>query len=338
MKLRSLPLLSLLLFSYSICAQPSLTASDIVQRSIDSSGGDKLFDTLHSVEFITKMLTPSKEVISLAIKKKAFSKYYISVLSLGHVNTTTIYNKGKAVIIKNDTVQNITDPRQLEEFQLQCYISIDYAYKKLGYALTRIDDQKFENFDCYVVLAESPLGRKTANYYDKKTGRHIMVIYPSGSKSIFIDHYESAGISAPSNILLTDIKNNMSQSSTQKVIYDNKLDSFWFDQPDTGSHIASEIFKNGKFSYLNSNQGAGFIREGKKHVEIGGGAQTQYIVDWTDNNNYMLIRLKNPALPSTNENIEYFKVRIINWTGNKYYCQYLTSENIGGTCAFEKIN
>ena len=51
-----------------------------------------------------------------------------------------------------------------------------------------------------------------------------------------------------------------------------------------------------------------------------------------------MYRLKDASKSPTNDNIEYIKVRITSWTNNKYYCQYITSDNIGGTCAFEKID
>ena len=51
-----------------------------------------------------------------------------------------------------------------------------------------------------------------------------------------------------------------------------------------------------------------------------------------------MYRLKDASKSLTNDNIEYIKVRITSWTNNKYYCQYITSDNIGGTCGFEKID
>jgi hypothetical protein len=340
MNLRKLTglLLLLLTTSASISGQETkITASQIIQRSIDSSGGDAKLASLHSVEFITQVVTPENQVLSLAIKRKDFNKYYVSTLSITHVNSTTIYNNGKAIIIKNDSVKNVTDPTMLEELQLQCYISVDFGYKKLGYTFSRLDDQKFQNFDCYAVLVESPLGRKTANYYDKKTGGLIMIIYSNQNKSVFIDHYQSSGLTAPSKVLITDIKNNVTQSSLQNLIYDNKLDSHWFILPKEGKYEAPEIFKTGTFKYINSKDGAKFIREKNRQIEISDGQKTEYKIKWDSNNDYLLFRLKNPANSATDENIEYLKVKIISWDNNKYYCQYITSNNTGGTCVFEKL-
>jgi hypothetical protein len=315
----------------------TITANQIIQRAIDSSGGDSKLASLHSVEFITQIITPENQVLSLAIKKKDFNKYYISTLSTSHVNSTTIYNNGNAVILKNDSSKSITDPLTLEDLQLQCFISIDYGYKKLGYKLTRLDDEKFQNFDCYTVLAESPLGNKTANYYDKKTGRLTMIIYPNEHKSVFIDFYKSEGLTAPSKVLMTDTRNTVTQSSLQKLVYDNNLDPYWFTLAKEGKYQAPETFKTGVFKYVNSNDGAGFTREKDKHIETSSGQRTEYKIKWDGNSDYLLFRLRNPAKPATDDNIEYFKVKIISWNNTKYYCQYITSDNMGGTCAFEKV-
>jgi hypothetical protein len=51
----------------------------------------------------------------------------------------------------------------------------------------------------------------------------------------------------------------------------------------------------------------------------------------------MIYRLKKSGEAPTNENIEYFKVRIIAWKGNIYYCHYISSDGKSGTCVFEQI-
>lgn len=325
-------------FTKTISGQENkITAQEIVQRAINKNGGDVQLDSLNSVEFISQIITPNNDTLSFAAKRKDFNKYFISTLSTTHENSSTIYNNGKAAIIKSETVQQIIDPLMLEELLLQCYISINYGYKKLGYKLNRLDDQKFDYFDCYVVMAESPLGRKTLNYYDKKTDNLIMIIYPNQNKSLFIDNYQSKGITCPSKILMTDTANKVTQSTLTKINYQNDLDTNWFNLPNNGIYKAPGLFKTGRFKYINSNIGAESIREKDNQIEIDGKSKTEYKIKWTTSSDYLLYRLKNISTPPTDENIEFFKVRIITWNGNKYYCQYITSNYIGGTCAFEKI-
>src|SRR5450755_1944162 len=327
---------SLTFDSANVCAQLSrsgITAKQIVQQAIDSSGGDLELSAINSVEYITQVITADKDTLSFAIKKRGFNKNYISILSLRHVNSTRIYNNGKAVEIINDTVREITDPNLLENLSLQCYISIPYSYKKLGYKLSRLDDQKFENFDCYVVKAESPMGNQTMNYFDKNTGDLLMIIYPNEGKTIFMYYNRLNGVKIPSSLLLADSKNNVSTSVLKKLNYDINLDIQWFEIPPAGYCQAPAKFRKGSFVYVNSNVGSKMVRTEKEQIEINGQNKTSFRIDWQDNSNYLLYRLKKPAEVPKNENIEYFKVRIIAWKGNIYYCHYISSDGLGGTCA-----
>ena len=146
-------------------------------------------------------------------------------------------------MISNQNARQILDPLKLEELKLQSYISLEYGYKKLGYTLERQDDQKFENFDCFTLLVSSPLGRATINYYDKKTGNLIMIIYPNLNKSVFIDFYKAKGITYPSKILMVDTLGAITSSTLTKLNYDDNLDSNWFDIPTAGVCKASETLK-----------------------------------------------------------------------------------------------
>jgi hypothetical protein len=319
-------------------SEKTLTAEQIIQRAIDSSGGDQAFSLIKNAESISQIITSKGDTLSFSVKRMNFDKYYISSLSLGYVNTTTVYNKGKAALISNQNAQQILNPLKLEELQLQAYISLDYGYKKLGYILERQDDQKFQAFDCFVVLASSPLGRVAANYYDKKTGRPIMIIYPNLNKSVFIDFYKTKGITCPSHTLMVDTSGAITSSSLTKLNYDENLDSNWFNVPVAGVYKAPEAFKTGTFKYVNSNEGSKVIREKATQTEITVGSKTEYKIEWSTENDYLIYRLRNTSNPPTNDNIEYIKVRITSWTKNRYYCQYITSDKIGGTCAFEKVD
>jgi hypothetical protein len=316
----------------------TLTANQIIQKAIDSSGGDKIFDLIKNVETISQIITSKGDTLSFSVKRMNFDKYYISSLSLGYANTTTVYNKGKAALISNQNAQQILDPLKLEELQLQSYISIEYGYKKLGYTLERESDQKFQNFDCFVVLVSSPLGRTTINYYDKKTGNLIMIIYPNLNKSVFIDFYKAKGITCPSKILMVDTLGAITSSTLIKLNYDETLDSNWFNVPAAGVYAAPKAFKTGTFKYVNSNDDAKVVREETKQTEIAGVSKKEYKIEWSTDSDYLIYRLINAANPPTNDNVEYIKVRITSWIKNRYYCQYITSSNIGGTCAFEKVD
>ncbi len=273
-------------FTFGQNSDKTLTADQIIQRAIDSSGGDKIFDFVKNVETISQIVTSKGDTLSFSVKRMNFDKYYISSLSLGYANTTTVYNKGKAALISNQNAQQILDPLKLEELQLQSYISLEYGYKKLGYTLEKQDDQKFENFDCFTLLVSSPLGRVTINYYDKKTGNLIMIIYPNLNKSVFIDFYKAKGITCPSKILMVDTSGSITASTLTKLNYDENLDSNWFHIPTPGVYKSPETFKTGTFKYLNSNDDAKVLREKTKQTEITGDSKKEYKIEWSTDNDY----------------------------------------------------
>src|SRR4030095_13659966 len=85
--------------TYGQNSDKTLTASQIIQRAIDSSGGYKIFYLVKNVETISQIVTSKGDTLYFSVKRMNFDKYYISSLSLGYTNTTTVYNKGKAALI-----------------------------------------------------------------------------------------------------------------------------------------------------------------------------------------------------------------------------------------------
>jgi hypothetical protein len=316
----------------------TLTAMAIVQRAIDNAGGDARLEAVKSAEFISQLIVGDKDTLSIVIKNKGYDKCYMSLMSFGYENTTTVFNAGKAVLIKNDTAAVLTDPKKLEELALRCYFSIDYGYKKLGYKLSRIEDLHDGNFNCYGVLAESPLGNKTANYYDMKTGNCTMIMYASGGRTIFTSFLPYRGIVYTRNEILGDAGGKFTRSYLTEINIDENPDDNWFVLPPAGDRKPPVSFKAGKFRYLNARDSLAIITRGEnKQVESSKGSSTEYRIEWFSPSDYILYRLKNPSAAPTNENIEFIKTKITLWSGNKYYCHYLTSANQYGACGFERV-
>ncbi len=316
----------------------TLTAMAIVQRAIDNAGGDAKLEAVKSAEFISQLIVADKDTLSIVVKRKGYDRLYISVLSFRFENSTTVYNAGKAVLIKNDTVVAITDPKKLEELALRCYFSIDYAYKKLGYKLSRIEDLHEGNFNCYGVLAESPLGNKTANYYDMKTGNCTMIMYPSGGRTIFTSFLPYRGIVYPRDEILGDAGGTFTRSYLTEINIDENPDDNWFVLPPGGDRKPPVSFKAGSFRYLNARDSLAIITRGaNKQVESNKNSSTEYRIEWLSPSEYIMYRLKNPSAAPTNDNIEFIKTKITLWIGNKYYCHYLTSGNQYGACGFERV-
>ena len=69
--------------TYGQNSDKALTAGQIIQRAIDSSGGDKIFDLVKNVETISQIVTSKGDTLFFSVKRMNFDKYYISSLSLG---------------------------------------------------------------------------------------------------------------------------------------------------------------------------------------------------------------------------------------------------------------
>lgn len=158
------------------------------------------------------------------------------------------------------------------------------------------------------------------------------------NRSVFIDFYKAKGITCASKILMVDNSGAITESTMTSLNYDENLDSNWFNVPVTAVHKVPETFKMGTFRYVDVNDGSKIVREKNKQFEISGESKIAYNLEWTSDNDYLINRLKNASIPPTNDNIEFVKVRIIGWTKNRYYCQYITSSNSAGTCVFEKVD
>jgi hypothetical protein len=99
--------------------------------------------------------------------------------------------------------------------------------------------------------------------------------------------------------------------------------------------VAPAIFKTGTFKYIGSNDGVIIDRTNTAQVETDGTSKISFSITWLGNGDYLLY--SDATNPPAIKNNGYLRARIVAWSGNKYYCQYITESKIGGTCAFEKI-
>lgn len=312
-------------------AAQTITAQQIIQKAIDSAGGEARLVAVQTVELIQEQVTSDNDTITFAVKKKGAYAYSESLLSYKFVNYTTVYNHGRAVEIEYDTAKSVTDSLALETYALECYPSLDYGYKQLGYKLTRVADLEDSAWHCYGVLVESPLGAKTVSYYDKKTGRCDMIVYPDGSRGIITSYLPYHGIVFPRDILMTTKSHKINWRFLRDIRVDERPDDRWFDLAPLGDRTPPAAFHTGRFRYL----------PGGDTVERTALTQTdgdkQYRITWFSPGEYVVYRLKDPTKPSTNDNIEFIKARITLWSGDTYCCQYVTSDDRPGTCVIQRI-
>jgi hypothetical protein len=312
--------------------QKKLTADEIVQRAINNNGGAKKLDSLKASESIFLIMS-GKDTASVAIKRNDFNKYIMSRIGTNTESSTIVFNSGNAMEIRNDVASKITDPLKLEDLLLQCYGQIDYGFKKLGYKFSRLDDQRYRIFDCYVIQAVSPSGKKLSLYYDKNSGNNIMIKYPNGSSMVFVDYYDQSGVNYPATIEMTDSTFATSKMLLQKIEHNAKPDASWFLLPAEGPYVAPEQFRTGTFRFVGTNSKSIIIRDKEKQTENNGRISRDYTVKWLSGNEYVVTAIEDGKSESAKEPI---KVRIVTWDGDKIYCHHINSKNVGRTSVFEK--
>jgi len=89
----SMPLLlaiCMVKMAFGTIKSDTISAEQIVDRSIEFCGGKTLLNGVTSIETIKKIATAKGDTLSFAVKRAGFDKYYFSVLSQAYENSTTI--------------------------------------------------------------------------------------------------------------------------------------------------------------------------------------------------------------------------------------------------------
>jgi hypothetical protein len=204
-KMKTLNTLLLLLCSLMAAAQPSgaLTAEQIVDASIAFCGGEARIAQVQTSSINYLMTQPDQSTAIVTEKRKTGGKYVQSVLSKTYLPQTTFFDGKKISSVDGSSLRHVDNPALVGEIKLKTYAQIQYGYKMLRFALARLPDKKFENFDCYVVGAKADGGYTTLNFFDKTNFRLLMVVYPNGNKSLMINYAFKEGVLFNSYIVNT---------------------------------------------------------------------------------------------------------------------------------------
>jgi hypothetical protein len=199
----------------------------------------------------------------------------------------------------------------------------------LGYKFKRLADYKFDNFDCYVLSAISPLGTELHIVYDKETGNLKSVIYPNGNGSVFTDYYKTDGITNPSVVFAHDGEKKPMLYILQNINYQSALDTNWFVIPGEGPYKSPDTFKTGLFRYVGTESAVKIIRTNDIDSEEDDRGKLEFKIKWDNSSEYSLYGIKDGS---------YYKTKITMWTANRYYCHSLSADNKSSTCIIEKLN
>jgi len=317
---------ALLLYSIITLGQNSdkLTAKQILDSSIEFCGGEKRIAEIELTSISYLLTLPDKTTEIIHEKRKVGHKFFQSSLSKKNVPKTTFYDGKNLSKIIGSSVKHVEDLGEIEEIKLKTYNQIQYGYKKLNYKLTRLPDGKLQNFDCYVIKANTNNEYSIINYFNKTDFRLLMVVYPNGNKSVMAEYILKEGVLYNSNIVnIFPNTNDKHILKLQKIHLDNEISDLWFTCPYKDIVSIPSHIKFGKFKGINGHKTTS--KRDDKRIDIidqQGKRVMRRNLRWVYNDTYRTIK-KNKQ-PET-------LYRIISWDDKEFVSQWLINEQFGGT-------
>ncbi len=322
-----LSLLPTLLYGQS---QNELTARQIVDSSLIFCGGELRISKIESSRINYLLIQPDQTTAIINEQLKTGKKYVQCVLSKTHSPQTTFFNGDKISRIDGNSIIHIKDLQSKEEIKLKTYNQIQYGYKQLKYELERLPDQKFNNFDCFVVTATADNGYATMNFFDKTNFRLLMIAYPNGNKSVMTEYVFKDSVLFNSNIVNTFANSkDLQVLKLQTVDLNVSISDIWFNCPYTDKVYVPQHIKTGEFVSTNGAPTT-FTR-------------TDISMNYTDNKGNIILRrflawgiissdtfglIDEQALKTNDKSSSsQILVRVISWDEHGYVCQWITDKN-----------
>jgi hypothetical protein len=306
-----------------------LTANQIVDSSLVFCGGELRISKINSVQINYLLLQPDQSTAVINDKLKIGEKYAQSILSKTHFPQTTFFNGEKISRVDGNSVIHLNDIQSKEEVKLKTYGQVQYGYKKLNYELSRLPDQKFKNFDCFVVNAKAKNGYTTINFFDKTNYRLLMIMYPNGNKSAMIEYIFKDGVLFNSHIVNTFANSKDVQILELRTIDLNAdISNLWFNCPYSDRVYIPEYIKTGQFTATNG-EATTFIRtkNSMEYTDNKGNVDFRRFLTWdiVSPDIFGLIdeqALKNNDKSSSSEIL----VRVVSWDPHGYVCQWMNDK------------
>lgn len=301
---------------------PDFTAVQIIDLSINQVGGIEKLKSINTSELAYAYINPNNEIASIIEKRNIGKKFNQSILSENHFAQTTFFDGKSIVKIEGENISKFNLEKIKDEMKLKSYNHLQFGYKELNFSLERLEDEDFKNFKCYVVNAKSKEGYSTINFFDKSDFKLVMVVYPSGDKSLLIEQFEKDGIMYNSHILNTNKEQEISNLKLLDIKLNNPISDVWFHSPYSNNLEIKQDIRIGTFKPNHSN--SILTRNESEQTETYG--QNKVIESeliWKSNDTYIL-KPKDSQMNQAN-----ILVRIVSWNENEYVCHYKTEKAVG---------
>ncbi len=326
MKIASLILILFLTQIFNAQDSKEISAKHIVEQSLTYAGGISELSKISTLELIYLHLDPDGKSASIIEKRKGNSHLTQSIISQNNDSQTTFYDGKNIVWVRGKSVKKFADS-SLPEMKLKAFSNILLGYENLGYRYTRLKDEKFDNFDCYVVEAKSKDGYATTNFFDKTNFRHMMIVYPNGNKSLIIEDAGYGAVRFSKHMLNTDSAGKVSQLILVDAQLNSGVSDLWFSSPYQQDYKLPDHIKFGTFEAVGS--GTIINRNSNSQSETSGASTLALKVDWIGEDMFEL---------RSNEQVkgEGTFVRIVSWNESQYICHIMGLAS-AGTGEFKKL-
>jgi hypothetical protein len=338
--MRNVVLKIIIFFSFLQIARASdtaLTAEDIINKSIEFCGGNENIKKIASTELTYKLIDADSSIASVIIKRKQASRYLRSVLSTSHTPQTLYFDGAKVSFVEDLKIQHNDKLEEIEEVRLQTFDVIQYGYKELGYKFDRLNDQKFSHYDCLVVRATAKNGYSTLNYFDKTNFRLLMLVYPTGSKSVLTDFTFRDSVLFNTGIINVDKDLKQQILELQNIEINRPINTSWFTPPFKDKISIPEFIRTGNFKPVFGTPGL-LTRNSFSQTETYNEGKSEFNLQVEWNNDYIL-SLTNSESVNTTGNVktgDKILVKFLSWDENGYVCHYFSKGN-GGTQEYIKV-
>lgn len=314
-----------LLYSQS---QDALTAVQILTSSIEFCGGEKRLSGIKTTELTYLYVGSDNTIATIAEKRETGKKYTQSILSKELVPQTTIFNGKVMTKIEGSAVMRYEEIEKIEEIKLRTYNNIQYGYKELKYNLIRLPDEKFKNFDCYVIQVTAKNGYSTTNFFDKTNYRLLMIVYPNDDKSLMIEYNFKDSVLFNSLIL-----NNGAGGKVEKIrLLDTKINTAisesWFVNPYKDSVAVPGYIRTGKFQPVNDDSVLERTDSTQTETYNQGKDKIKLSLRWIYTDTYGMISGE-PLGKNDRSPEKEILVRIVSWNKSGYVCHYFTGQGCG---------
>lgn len=176
-----------------------ISGEEVMNNYIQVLGGKEKLEKVENATTVIQLSMNGVELTNTSIKEGG-NKYVNSTKMGGQEMQRIVYNNGEAKMFAQGQSM-VVPPQQAKAMAVEAYVFPEIHYEDLGYEVELKGTQKVGGKEAYQVVATSPEGTKTINYFDVETGLKVKT-EAAGTNIEYLDYQEKEGIMFPKKVKL----------------------------------------------------------------------------------------------------------------------------------------